>query len=71
MLFKIKRKNIILLIVLLCTLTGCSLTTDYKEKDKKRETNINCGYQYTYGCGFDVMAGSTKCGYGYYYTCRV
>ena len=65
MLFEIAKK-IVLIFLLLC-LVGC---TELEEENNKEETNINCGYNYTYGCGFDVMSGTTKCGYGYYYTCR-
>lgn len=64
MLFEIAKK-IVLIFLLLC-LVGCTEL----EEENKEETNINCGYNYTYGCGFDVMSGTTKCGYGYYYTCR-
>lgn len=65
MLFKITKKIVIILIILL--LTGCAETNE-KSTNK---SSINCGYQYTYSCGFDVMSGTNKCGYGYYYTCRV
>lgn len=65
MLFKITKKIVIILIILL--LTGCA---EISEKSTN-ESSINCGYQYTYSCGFDVMSGTNKCGYGYYYTCRV
>ena len=65
MLFKITKKIAIILIILL--LTGCTETSE----KSTNESSINCGYQYTYGCGFDVMSGTNKCGYGYIYTCRV
>ena len=66
MLFEIAKK-IILIFLLLC-LVGC---TELKEEENNSEdTSIDCGYNYTYGCGFDIMSGGTKCGYGYYYTCR-
>lgn len=68
MLFEIAKK-IILIFLLLC-LVGCT-ELEEEEENHKKETNINCGYNYIYGCGFDVMSGTTKCGYGYYYTCRI
>ena len=65
MLFKITKKIAIILIILL--LTGCSETSE----KPTNESSINCGYQYTYGRGFDAMSGTNKCGYSYIYTCRV
>ena len=57
MLFKITKKIVIILIILL--LTGCAETSE----KSTNESSINCGYQYTYRCGFDVMSGTNKCGY--------
>lgn len=68
MLFKNKKKNlIILLIIFILFITGCS---DSEIENNNEDASIDCGYNYTYGCGFDAISGSTKCGYGYYYTCR-
>ena len=63
-----KKANIVIICCLIILLlTGCSETSE----KSTNESSINCGYQYTYGCGFDVMSGTNKCGYGYIYTCRV
>ena len=63
MLSKIKKSFIIVLLIL--CLTGCVESTDTTSIEEETE----CSYKYTYGCGFDVISGSTKCGYGYYYVC--
>lgn len=65
MLFKITKKIAIILIILL--LTGCAETSE----KTTNESSIKCGYQYTYGCGFDAISGTNKCGYSYIYICRV
>ena len=68
MLSKIKKSILIILVILLCLwTTGCE---DIETNTTEQESQLQCSYQYTYGCGFDVMSGSTKCGYGYYYACR-
>ena len=64
MLSKIKKSFIIVLLIL--SLTGCSTeSTDTLSIQEETE----CSYKYTYGCGFDIISGSTKCGYGYYFVC--
>ena len=63
MLSKIKKSFIIVLLIL--CLTGCVESTATTSIEEETE----CSYKYTYGCGFDVISGSTKCGYGYYYVC--
>ena len=63
MLSKIKKSFIIVLLIL--CLTGCTESTDTPPTQKETE----CGYKYTYGCGLDIISGSTKCGYGYYFVC--
>lgn len=63
MLSKIKKSFIIILLIL--CLTGCAESTDTSSIQEETE----CGYKYTYGCGFDVISGSVKCGYGYYFVC--
>ena len=40
-------------------------STDTSQEYEETE----CGYKYTYGCGLDIISGSTKCGYGYYFVC--
>ena len=70
MLSKIK-KSILILLMAFC-LTGCcniENTNPQQPVIENKEEEINCGYKYTYSCGFDAMSGATKCGYGYYYTC--
>ena len=68
MLSKIKKGILIILVILLCLwITGCE---DIEIDTAEQESQTQCNYQYTYGCGFDIMSGSTKCGYGYYYACR-
>lgn len=63
MLSKIKKSFIIVLLIL--CITGCAESTDTLSTQEETE----CSYKYTYGCGFDVISGSTKCGYGYYFVC--
>lgn len=64
MLSKIKR--IIIILTSLILITGCAV-----EDTNNTTTNetTECGYKYTYSCGFDAMSGKVKCGTGYYYVC--
>lgn len=59
------KKTILILLILI--MTGCESTP---QNTSDVEPTMECGYQYTYGCGFDAISGSTKCGYGYYYVCH-
>lgn len=68
------KKCLIILLSMVC-LTGCSdiesdTTSPTHRPEPKDEYETTCGYKYTYGCGLDVISGTTKCGMGYYYTCQ-
>lgn len=69
MLSKIKKAILILLMIFF--LTGCCNieNTNPQQPIIENEKEKECKYKYIYSCGFDVISGSTKCGYGYYYTC--
>lgn len=71
MLSQIKKIIIIILAIVLIAiaLTGCT-NIDIDTTTLVNDSQEKCGYQYTYGCGFDVISGTTKCGYGYYHTCH-
>ena len=46
-------------------LAGCEEGTSSNEPSE-----INCGYKYTYTCGFNIMSGRTECNHGYFYVCN-
>lgn len=71
MLSQIKKIIIIIpaIILIAIALTGCT-NIDIDTTTPVNDSQEKCGYQYIYGCGFDIIFGTTKCGYGYYHTCR-
>ena len=71
MLSQIKKIIIIILAIILIAiaLTSCA-NIDISTTTPVHDSQEKCDYQYTYGCGFDIISGTTKCGYGYYHTCR-
>ena len=71
MLSQIKKIIIIILAIILIAiaLIGCT-NIDIDTTTPVHDSQEKCGYQYTYGCGFDIISGTTKCSYGYYHTCR-
>lgn len=61
------KKIIIAFIVIL--LTGCA-EVESSTNNIDTETEVECGYTYTYGCGYDILSQTTGCNYGYYYVCH-
>lgn len=61
------KKIIIVFIAML--LTGCA-EVESNTSNVHTETEVECAYQYTYGCGYDILSHKTGCNYGYYYVCH-
>ena len=61
------KKIIIAFIVIL--LTGCA-EVENSTNNINTETEVECGYEYTYGCGYDILSQKTGGSYGYYYICH-
>lgn len=60
-------KKIIIILVGMLLLIGCE---NIEEENKDVETIQKCAYQYTYSCGYDVLNGNVRCGWGYFYICN-
>ena len=60
-----KITKIILILSALILIAGCTP----EEPDSSADKENNCGYKYTYTCGFNAMTGRTECNHGYYYVC--
>ena len=60
-----KITKIILILSALILIAGC--TPEESSDAVTKETD--CGYKYTYTCGFNAMTGRTECNHGYYYVC--
>lgn len=60
-----KITKIILILSALILIAGCAPEESNGSADKEN----NCGYKYTYTCGFNIMTGRTECNHGYYYVC--
>lgn len=56
--------TILTIISMIFCLAGC------EEKSSNEPSNVNCGYKYTYTCGFNMMSGRTECNHGYYMVCN-
>lgn len=61
---KIKYLIVLIAIFMLC---GCEENNSIENQE---EHSIDCGFKYTYTCGYEVSSGQCKCGYGYFYTCN-
>lgn len=61
------KKIIIVFIVIL--LTACT-EVENSTNNTNTATEVKCGYEYTYRCGYNILSQKTDCNYGYYYVCH-